>query len=206
MFPHFNFRALFGVLVGVVAIIVGLLSPVRGHWDVPVAGVAGLSVTVPAAVPAMILTGFQAPPAVRRGPEELRLAPGAWADLDSRSADWGAAACAERCDLYLNDQGGGVEETGSGELADKSAAYYSCLAATDYGFAITPDLAEPGAEACSRTSDGRHAGMTVTRVEKTGDRVSLIVATVTVWEAPPVTVLRNEDPDPPLFQDLPGDW
>lgn len=203
MFPLFNFRALFGALVGVVAIIIGISSPVGGHWAVPLAGAPGLPVPVPVAAPAMILTGFQAAPAVRRGPEELRLNPGMSADLDSRAAGWGAADCAERCDLHLSDQG--IEGTSGGELADKSAAYYSCLAASDYEFTITPDLAGPGVEACVRTSDGRHAGLTVTRVEKSGDRISLVVATVTVWEAPPVTVLRSEDPDPPLFQDIPDE-
>jgi hypothetical protein len=207
MFPLFNFRTFFGVVVGAVAVVAGMFSPVRGHWDVTLAGVAGTNAVVQAVVaPAMTLTGFQAAPVVRRGPEQLRLAPGARVDLDSRAPDWGAAGCAERCDLTLDGQGGGIEETGGGELADKSAAYYSCLAASEYGFAIAPDRAGTGVEACARTSDGRHVGMTVTGVEKNGDRVAVVAVTLTVWEAPPVTIIRTDEEEPPLFQELPPGW
>jgi hypothetical protein len=205
MFPLFNFRALFGVVVGAAAVLAGMFGPVRGHWDVTLAGVAGTSAAVQVVVaPAMVLTGFQAAPVVRRGPEQLRLTPGERVDLDSRAPDWGAAGCAERCDLTVDDQGGGIAETGGGELADKSAAYYSCLAASEYGFTIAPD--RTGVEACARTSDGRHVGMTVTGVERNGGRVAAVAVTLTVWEAPPVTVLRTDEEEPPLFQDLPGDW
>lgn len=184
-----------------VAVVAGMFSPVRGHWDVTLAEVAGTSIAVQAVVaPALIRTGFQAAPTVRRGPDRLRLAPGARIDLDSRAADWGATGCAERCDLVVTDQGA-IEETGGGELADKSAAYYSCLAASEYGFTITPEAAAAGVEACGRTSDGRNAGITVTRAADSRD---LIVA-VTVWETPPVTIFRTDEEEPPLFQDLPDD-
>lgn len=183
-----------------VAVVAGMFSPVRGHWNVTLAGIAGTTAVVQAVVaPAMTLTGFQAAPAVRRGPEQLRLAPGARIDLDSRAADWGAATCAERCDLVVTGQGS-IEETGGGELADKSAGYYSCLAASEYGFTITPGTASAGVEACGRTSDGRNAGITVTRTGN-GD----LVLAVTVWEPPPVTILRTDEEEPPLFQDLPDD-
>ena len=207
MLPLFNFRILFGALAGVITVLAGLLSPVRGYWDVALSSAAGLPLVTQAVVaPAMTSTGFQAAPVVRRGPEELRLLPGVRVDLDSRAPGWGAGGCAERCDVVLDAQGAGVEETGGGELADKSATYHSCLAASDYTFAITPDRAVVGVEACGRTGDGRHAGMTVTRVEKSGDRVTLVVTTVTVWEAPPVAVVRTVEEEPPLFQELPGDW
>ncbi|MEV4282844.1 hypothetical protein [Actinoplanes xinjiangensis] len=206
MFPLFNFRALFGAVVGVVAVVAGMFSPVRGHWDVTLAGVAGTSAAVPAvAAPTMTLTGFQAAPVLRRGPEQLRLTPGSRVDLDSRAPDWGAGGCAERCDLTLDDQAGGLAEIAGGELADKSATYHSCLAASEYGFTITADRAGTGLEACARTSDGRHAGMTVTGVEKSGDRIAVLVVTLTVWEAPPVTIIRTDEEEPPLFQDLPDD-
>ncbi|WP_433797145.1 hypothetical protein [Actinoplanes sp. CA-252034] len=181
-----------------------MFSPVRSHWGVTLAGVAGTSAAVQAVAPALILTGFQAPPVVRRGPEQVRMVPGVPLDLDARTADRGAAGCAERCDVVLADAG--VEETGGGELADKSATYHSCLAASEYGFTITPELARTGVESCVRTSDGRHAAMTVTGVEKRNDRLSLVLATVTVWEAPPVTVLRTDEEEPPLFQELPPGW
>ncbi|GIE77299.1 hypothetical protein Aph02nite_32490 [Actinoplanes philippinensis] len=203
MFPLFNFRALFGAVVGAIIVVAGLFVPVRGYWSATPAGFAGTSTTVQAVVaPAVVLTGFQAAPAVRRGPEQLRLAAGARLDLDSRRADWAATDCAERCDLLL-DGSQGVEEAGGGELADKSAAYYSCLAASEYGFTITPELADAGVETCVRTGDGRHAALTVTGVEKAGGRISLIAGTITVWEAPPVTVLRSDEEEPPLFQELP---
>lgn len=183
-----------------VAVGAGLLGPVRGHWDVTLAGVAGVSTVVQAvAAPAVIRTGFQAAPVVRRGPERLLLAPGARADLDSRAADWAVSGCVERCDLAVTASGG-VEETGSGELADKSAAYYSCLAAREFGFTIAPATVAAGAQACGRTSDGRTAAITVNR-----DFTGLLVLTVTVWEPPPVPVLRSDEEEPPLFQDLPDD-
>jgi hypothetical protein len=45
-----------------------------------------------------------------------------------------------------------------------------------------------------------NAGITVTRTGN-GD----LVLAVTVWEPPPVTILRTDEEEPPLFQDLPDD-
>lgn len=136
--------------------------------------------------PTPTLTSERPGPTVRRGPVELRMAggqvTGTEIDLDSEAPNWDVNNCASGCDINFRGNLNGIEEA-NGQMAEASATYESCQAATTYGFTIGPREAKTGLETCVLTDEGRTAGLVVGKVTRSDpDHVEQITLTVTVWE------------------------
>jgi hypothetical protein len=131
-------------------------------------------------------------PTVRRtttSTQQLKLARGYGADLDTMNRDWDVqyAATASRYDLQFT-YGSAGEIYGEVATVDRGPDYRVCEYATNYTGqylmgGLSADEAVAGVQFCVRTSEHRLAWVRISKVEG-GDSRKVIDLDVTVWDPP----------------------
>lgn len=121
--------------------------------------------------------------------QQLKLARGYGADLDTLDPDWDVqyAATASRYDLQFT-YGSAGEIAGEVATVDQGPDYRVCEYATNYTGqylmgGLSADEAVAGVQFCVRTSEHRLAWVQISRVEG-GDSRKVIDLDVTVWDPP----------------------
>jgi hypothetical protein len=120
---------------------------------------------------------------VRRstGDKVLTLTDGYSADLDSTDPSWDVKYDENQykdIELYYR---GLIAENGDMAVVSGAPRYETCRDATAYQAEIEESALDSGLKVCIRTSEKRHAFVTVKKVTDEGNRVQLDVV---VWDPP----------------------
>ncbi|MEA2233284.1 MAG: hypothetical protein QOD83_3100 [Solirubrobacteraceae bacterium] len=186
------------IIAGVIAVVGGLVGIFVGNTGVareqlpgsPVQTVTStalrtVTVTTPgdpgSDAPNATTSGY----AVRRttGTHPITLRFGYSVDLDSKLTDWdiGYAEVADRFDLGFDSTGLSGDGKGDVGLVTGPKRAETCAYATGYG-GVDMDKLRKGLTLCARSSDGRHAYLTVTAFDI--DVRDSITLAATVWDPP----------------------